>query len=785
MAVYLKSMNIFKKFRQAEEENKILFVSAPCGYGKSAAFAYYYRRRPYFSTSGRSGVLDKMPPIDSIRQSVILLDDICFLKDNRSRQYVLDMIYNGQKIVVLMGRGALPVWLVTADVELEFIRADKGDLVFSNNETKMYLEKMGYECSMELADVLTGKLGGYPLLTMFYTKNLGMEAEYSNDVYYRALREMYHYYDEVIWNVWDEKLKNTLLATCEFANYTVELIERITGYENLADMIEYAYSIGNFVTNLGDKKYQLDPILKEYVMWKRSFVYSQQDLNDLYRKAAEYYEEINDVENALEYYHKAGLDDRMLRLMTLNAEFDPARAQLFKTRKYLFALEDEQISNNPALISSASLLHSVLFSTEESEKLYNTLIEYANDEKRTPQERKDAKNRIQFLDMSLMHRLPILRIESVYKAAELMKEEKIKISEMAITGNSPSLINGGVDFSQFLKRSKRERIKLIKPLEEVYGRLGKTMYEIGVAECMIEQNNANFLDVSRMLSEAYAVADAKERMEICLVAVVLLARLHLIRGQVDVAMEQMNDFYKKIKKEDASFLLPNMHAFEAWISLLRGNTGEAKEWLKEAPNENVEFYITERYRYMHKVRVLIAAGNMEQAYSLLKRLELFYLEYHREYYRIQSNVLEAILVYRLGDERWKFILMEALDRAEEFHYVRVISDEGAAVLPLLIKLKKSVREKSFVSEVISETDKMAKMYPDYMEPEFKLQEPLTKKELEILNLIHRGKRSEEICEICNISYSGLKFHNRNIYRKLGVSSRIEAERKAVMLRIVN
>ena len=80
---------------------------------------------------------------------------------------------------------------------------------------------------------------------------------------------------------------------------------------------------------------------------------------------------------------------------------------------------------------------------------------------------------------------------------------------------------------------------------------------------------------------------------------------------------------------------------------------------------------------------------------------------------------------------------------------------------------------------------MAKMYPDYMEPEFKLQEPLTKKEMEVLELMHSGKKSEEICEICNISYSGLKFHNRNIYRKLGVNNRQEAERKAVLLRIVD
>lgn len=785
MAVYLKIASVYNKFKQAEEENKILFITAPCGYGKSAAFEYYYRRKPCFRTSGRSGSLDKMPPIDLIRQGVVLFDDICFLTDEVSKQYVLDMIYHGQKTIVLMGRGALPIWLVKADVELEFIRADKRSLKFTSAETKAYLEKMGYDCSLEMADLLTDKLTGYPLLTMFYTKNLGLEVEYSDDVYYRAVRELYHYYDDVLWNVWGEDLEKALLATCEFETYTVELIERITGMSKLADLIEYSYSIGNFITYLGNKNYQIDPILREYVLWKRSFAYSQEEINSLFQRAAEYFEEIDDVEQALKYYKKAKRNDKIIQLLIKKTECDPARAQLFRTKKYILDLEEEQIKSNPALISIVSLLYSVLLSPIESEKWYHILIDYMHDPERTEEEKKDAQERLLFLDMSLMHRLPSLRIESVYNAAQLVKEEKIKIPEMAVTGNSPSLINGGVDFSLFLKRTKRERTKIRRPLMDIFGKYGKSLYEAGTAERMLEQNIGNTFEIMRLLNEAYVASDVIGRMEGCFVAVVLLTRLHLIRGQINVALEQMDDFYQKIKRDNAEFLLPNMRAFSAWISLLQGNTALAKEWLKEAPDENVEFYITERYRYMHKVRIMIAAGNMEHAYSLIKRLNLFYIEYHREYYWIQNRILEAILVYRLGDGRWENILLEALEKAEEYDYVRVVADEGAAIMPLLNKLKKDVRQKAFVKKVIDEADKMAKMYPDYMEPEFKLQEPLTKKEMEVLELMHSGKKSEEICEICNISYSGLKFHNRNIYRKLGVNNRQEAERKAVLLRIVD
>lgn len=784
MAVYIKITGIYNKFKQAEKENRVLFISAPCGYGKSAAFSYYYRRKPYLQISGRNGSLDKMPLIDSIRQSVVLVDDICLVTDEKSRQYVLDMIYYGQKTVVLMGRGALPVWLVKADTELEFIRADKESLKFTATETKAYMEKMGYYCSMEMVEILTDKLIGYPLLIMFYIKNLGAEVEYSSDVFYRAVRELYHYYDEALWNVWNKELGQALLVSCEFETYTVELIERITGMKKLAELIEYAYNIGNFICYLGNGNYQINSLVREYILWKRSFVYSNQDMKKIYQTAAEYFEEKDDVERALHYYSKAKMDDQISRLLIEKTECDPARAQLFRSRNYLLALKEEQIRENPALIASISILYSVLFSPEQSEKWYHILLTYLQDQARTEQQKKEAKARLVFLDMSLMHRIPAMRIESLYHAAEMVKTDNIKIPEMAVTGNSPSVINGGVDFSFFLKRGKKDILEIREAVFKVFGRFGKSLYKVGIAESMLEQNTGNVFEMIRLLNEAYAAADVMNRMEICFTAVVLLTRWYLIKGQITIALDQMKNFYQKIKKENAFFLLPNMKAFYAWISLLQGDMVAAKEWLKEAPDENKEFYITERYRYMHKLRIMIAAGDMERAYSLIKRLNLFLVEYHREYYWIQNKVLEAILLYRLGNIKWEEILLDAIEKARSYHYVRVIADEGTAIVPLLNKLKKGVRNTDFVKEVISEADKMAKKYPDYMELEYRLTEPLTKKEMEILHLMYNGKKTEEICQLCNISYSGLKFHNRNIYRKLGVSNRQEAERKAALLRIV-
>lgn len=61
---------------------------------------------------------------------------------------------------------------------------------------------------------------------------------------------------------------------------------------------------------------------------------------------------------------------------------------------------------------------------------------------------------------------------------------------------------------------------------------------------------------------------------------------------------------------------------------------------------------------------------------------------------------------------------------------------------------------------------------------------LSKRELEILNLISRGNSNEEIAEKLYISLSTVKSHNQNIFQKLDVKRRTQAAEKAKRLGII-
>ena len=58
-------------------------------------------------------------------------------------------------------------------------------------------------------------------------------------------------------------------------------------------------------------------------------------------------------------------------------------------------------------------------------------------------------------------------------------------------------------------------------------------------------------------------------------------------------------------------------------------------------------------------------------------------------------------------------------------------------------------------------------------------ELLSKKEIEVLNLLSKGLMYKEIAERLGITIDGVKKHCKNIYHKLGVRNRTEATIKYI------
>jgi LuxR family maltose regulon positive regulatory protein len=114
-------------------------------------------------------------------------------------------------------------------------------------------------------------------------------------------------------------------------------------------------------------------------------------------------------------------------------------------------------------------------------------------------------------------------------------------------------------------------------------------------------------------------------------------------------------------------------------------------------------------------------------------------------------------------------------------FIRIFVDEGPPMAALLYEaLKREIKpeyvQKLLAAFPIDETDQIVSS--QQKAPKSDLIEPLSDRELELLQLIDQGLTFQEIASRLYISVNTVKVHSRNIYGKLGVNNRSQAGAKA-------
>lgn len=796
-AVYIKVPAVYKKIKDAENEKRVIYISGAVGYGKTAAVEYYYRRKSYLLLSGVEGYLDEMPNPQNLKAEVVIFDDTSWLTDEKSKKYIIDMISREEKQIIIIGRSRIPSWLRVVSMEKHFIFADERDLTWSKKEAAKLFEIRGIQTAKEEFDQVVKMCMGHPLAYIYTAYRMESGIHYSESITAEVWLDLYHYFDHACYEKWDNEMREVLLALCQYDTFTVEMAEMISGNNQVPVLFERAMNVGTFLEKKDAENYVYRYALREYFKWKQAIIYTKKQMRENYERAALYYEIHDQIEQALKYYNLGENQEKISNLLIKNAEKHPGTGHFFETREYYYSLPEETILASPVLISGMCMLYSITLQPEKSREWYEKLQEFErNCEKGNPK-KKEAGIRLAYLDIALPHSGIHGIIEIFKKTAFLCMNKNIKLPEFSVTSNLPSIMNGGLDFCEWTRNDKELAVLLKKPIELVLGKHGVGLINIALAESGFEKGTMETYDIITRLNTGYMMSDAGGKIEMCFAATGLLCKEHMAQGQTVIAEKLIRSFREKVVREGANQILPNLDTMIMWIKLMKGDVEVATRWMETAPEENIAFCILDRYKYINKVRCHIALGQPEAAINLVERLNVYFIEYDRHYLWMENQILKAVILYRMHNEGWKSVLAEVLKKGERYHFIRVFAQEGIALKELLDQIEEEMQsavenedvledplkevDGSYLKEVKEAINKMAIYYPNYLKEKKLLEEPLTEMEESILRLLCEGISSAEICNLFCITTSGLKFHNRNIYRKLGVKSRREAEREAARL----
>ena len=777
--VYIKVPRIYKKLKEAEESGCPLYLSVPIGYGKTVALEYFFRKKKILRMSGMSGKLDTFPEIDQIRHSTIVIDDVTWIMDAESKEYIKKLLFCKDKKIVMSGRAKMPEWLKSSCIKRKFILADRKDLELDEVLTEKLLNAFGIELSAKLVRQICNDTKGHALCTLMIAYQMQNKKNYTEAVREAARLDVFQYFNEAMYDKWPKDMRDLLLAVSNFDTFQVELAEKVTGQTAVLKLLYRAMAIGDFLIKHEDGTFEMLSMLRAYLLWKQSLKDNQYRQREVFQKAALFFEQKEMIQEALFYYDQVDDTKAITRLLIKNAMKHPGSGHYYETKKYYLNLPEQLLNQSPILISGMSMLYSLLMQPAKSEYWYDQLKKMEKKPGLNGNLKKEIRRRIIYLDIALPHRGTVTMVDILKNVAVFLTDRQMTIPEVSLTSNLPSILNGGKDFCEWTKSDRELARVLKKPVELILGKWGVGIVNISLAESLFEKGEQDYYEIMTLLNSGYAKADIGGKIEMCFVASAILCRLHICRNQLKIARTQVSELVNKVVREGAKRLLPNIYALVNWFDLLEGRHCEIEQWLSvEAPNELQDFYILNRYQYQMKIRSFLALGRNEEAANLIERLSVYFKEYHRTYMDMENEVLKAIVQYRMKLGDWKETLKQVLIRIEEYHFLFLIAKEGNAVLPLLKQLDPLPVEELFEAELLEMTQKMAFYYPDYLKVKEVLAAELTDAEHQILRYYCQGIEAKKICEMCHFTYNTLKFHNRNLYHKLGVNNRAEAERKA-------
>lgn len=236
--------------------------------------------------------------------------------------------------------------------------------------------------------------------------------------------------------------------------------------------------------------------------------------------------------------------------------------------------------------------------------------------------------------------------------------------------------------------------------------------------------------------------------------------------------------------------IPNVYpipALRARLWVKQGQLNKAEAWARKrglAADDAVSYL--HEYEYVTLAQLLIAqyqqdttAVLLEHAHQLLARLRQ-----RAEAEKRMGSIIDIALHQALAHwlERDVTSALTALARtlalAEPQGYVRLFVEKGKPLADLLaVALQNEEFASSYVRHLYTEV--METINDAAPKPaESTLPDPLTDRELDVLRLLETVLTGPEIATKLTVSVNTVRTHTKNIYSKLGVSSRRAAVRRA-------
>jgi LuxR family maltose regulon positive regulatory protein len=739
----------------------------------------------------------------------------------------------------------LPVARLRASGKLAELR--DADLRFTPQESTAFLREVWkLDLSQEAVAALDRRTEGWAVGLQLAALSLQRRSdpEHFVEAFTGTNRYVIDYLSEEVLERQPDQVRTFLLESSILERLTAPLCDAVTGDSDGQSMLEGLERANLFLVPFDEQRrwYRFHHLFGDLL---RAQLQRAQPgrAPELYRKAAAWCDSHDLTNDAIRYALKAGDIASAKRLVEEHLGQTLRCGESVTLQRWLLALPDEAVKSSPALCVALGLMELHLGHLEAVDRLIDH-AEHGFDRGQAPLDVevptdggmvREVPAALAMLRSELASVLGRPELTSAYATsalAQMAEDEQgprlwgrwlqlladwidgrmaqaesgfAKILAEARTLPDPHPLTTSCHTLGWVQQARGELSRSLRTYQEGlrYAREGVGFVSfhsgeahIGIAQVLYARNELD--DALRHVTSGVDLVRQVVEFQLPAFGQVTLAWILHALGQSEDALEAMDNACRLLPLSDVVTMFSPAQTERARLWLAQGRIDRATGWADERglSADDAPSYPRER-DHLVLARVLIARSEPKRALGLLERLDALAESHGRIGSLIEIRALRSLALQAVADHPGALTaLSEALSMAQPEGYIRAFADEGAPMASLLQSLIRargrgwgtaiSGAEREHLNRVVRAFQALPGHgeRPDAAHAATGSIEPLTRRELDVLESMAAGRRNQQIADELVITLETVKRHVSHIFNKLGATNRMEAVATARDLHLI-